>query len=664
VPRPRAGCGPGADIALGPNDDILDRGRKGAPAPFLHLMTKPTFPRAWIALSLGLIALSCGGGGGGDGGEDPPPPPPYAEVLNTHVAVAGQFDRAVVAGSRWLLAPVSENEMGTDLNGDGDLLDIVATLVDTRNDTTTSLGLALAAQPLSNGEDFAFLVSEQGQNRTDLSGDGDAGDAVWFVLDPAAPLGNSNPYNLGIPTPALGLSGAPTQGAFVLLESELAAQQDLTADGDLLDVIPVAVVTLGTLVSTYPFPTVSVTVGRPLVARSARVLMAQSEAATGFDLNGDGDTLDNVLAVIDFTQGIPVARLVGFPAPRAVGTLPYALTDRAAVYFIDEAGQGGFDINADGDSSDAVVAVYDLGGGGAEFLPITPSIPSFGLACDAQLGIVTEGDLALFAVVEADQGNRDLTGDLDTFDVVPAWVNTFGDPGRAYVGTLALSRKPLRIGGGVAVLAVSEFQTGTLFGVDLNGDGDADDDVLHFWRLTGQAGTVTNLAVSVTTLDAFGRDVLAGVSERGQHGDLNGDGDTDDVVLYYYDVGTVPARRRPLGLVATSQVLTRDGTGIVRLCAIAPESQNPGLADMTGDGDLDDLGSVLVAIDPAFDPPRIVAGTPFEAGAASFFTAAPLAVGFQKFAWPASEAMANADLDDDGDRNDTVIRYLRVVPPG
>ena len=626
-------------------------------------MASRTFLRAWIAQSMGLIALSCGGGGGGDDGPDPPPPPPYAVVRDTRLAVAGQFDRTVVAGGRWLLAPVSESEMAADLNGDGDLLDLVATLVDTRNDTTRALALALAAPPLSNGEDFAFLVSEQGQNRTDLSGDGDTGDAVWFVLDPAVPIGNSNPFNLGIATPALGLSGAATQGAFVLLQSELAEQADLTGDGDVLDVVPVGVVTLGTTVAAYPFPTVSVTVGRPLVARGARVLMAQSEASTGGDLNGDGDTLDNVLAVVDFTQGTPFARALGFPAPRAVGQRPYALTDRAAVYFIDEAGQGGFDINADVDAADAVLAVYDLGGSSAEFLPIVPSIPSFALACDSELGIVTEGDLALFAISESAQGTRDLNGDLDTFDVVPGWVNTFGDPNRAFVSPLALSRKALRLGSGVAVLAVSEFQSGTLFGVDLNGDGDTNDDVLHLIREAGQAGVVSNLALSVTTLDTFGRDALIGVSERGQGGDLNGDGVVDDVVLFYFDVGTVPARRRPLGLVAASFTLVRDQADIVTLTAIVPEAQNPNLADMTGDGDLDDLGAVLVAINPLFDPPRIVTGTPFEAGAASFFTAPPLAIAFDRFAWAASEAMANADLNEDGDLDDVVIRYLRVVPP-
>jgi hypothetical protein len=78
---------------------------------------------------------------------------------------------------------VPEGAQGnTDLNGDGDALDIVAHVYDTRKASLRNLGIAQTAS--ATGEHLsAFVVREADQGHTDLNGDGDATDSVYHTYD-------------------------------------------------------------------------------------------------------------------------------------------------------------------------------------------------------------------------------------------------------------------------------------------------------------------------------------------------------------------------------------------------------------------------------------------------------------------------------------------------
>ena len=72
----------------------------------------------------------------------------------------------------------------TDMNGDGDALDRVLHIHDTVTATTVNLGQATDGfvNP-PDGNLLSFLVKETAQDNTDLNGDGDVGDMVLHVAD-------------------------------------------------------------------------------------------------------------------------------------------------------------------------------------------------------------------------------------------------------------------------------------------------------------------------------------------------------------------------------------------------------------------------------------------------------------------------------------------------
>jgi hypothetical protein len=81
-------------------------------------------------------------------------------------------------------------ELDGDRNGDGDRADVVVGLYDARTLSITSLGLAVAEDPiLSPDGHAAVLVPESSQGGSDLNGDGDAEDVVLHVLTLAPPRG-------------------------------------------------------------------------------------------------------------------------------------------------------------------------------------------------------------------------------------------------------------------------------------------------------------------------------------------------------------------------------------------------------------------------------------------------------------------------------------------
>jgi hypothetical protein len=559
--------------------------------------------------------------------------------------------------SPYAFAAVSETEMGADLNTDGDTLDDVIHEFETATDAVRNMGLAVSGRIVASDAHVAFLVGEAGQAAGDFNGDGDSFDLVWFVYDPARPFATgTNPLNTGIAAPAIG-GGAGTAGGFVLLESEAAGRVDRTGDGDQVDVVPRAFD--GALFSVSALAAPAHAPGAPLVARNGRVLYAASEPAQGGLLNGDGDQLDFALFAIDFKIGLPTLRRVGGGAARATANHPYALTDGAAVYFIDETQENGLDLNNDADANDGVIAVFDLATGAGETLPSSPLIPSFAVAGATAVGIGAGSGRAIVAVSEAGQ-KRDLNNDFDQVDLILAWVDTNTPATLHVLPTIALAALTPAIDGTRGLVAVSEGASG-FQGTDLNLDGDKADTVLFLVDTNTSPGTATSFALATSSYALSGVDALVGVDEAAQGGgDLNGNGLAADIVQFYVDLGDPAPAPRGLGIVATSRTFFRLTPDEVRVAAVLPEGQSGTYGDLNGDGDTNDSGLELLALDPSLTPPPFVSPTPFFAGECSAGVAQPLRTGDGTFVFPTPEAMVGEDLNGDLDLADTVLCVTKI----
>ncbi len=113
------------------------------------------------------------------------------KVLFLHQVTGGGPTNLGLAsgGSGWVLAMSDEvlafrtresDQDMTDLNGDGDAVDYVGQLHDLSTGVTTNLELATETIAVAEAT-VAFRVNESQQGGTDLNGDGDASDAVLFV---------------------------------------------------------------------------------------------------------------------------------------------------------------------------------------------------------------------------------------------------------------------------------------------------------------------------------------------------------------------------------------------------------------------------------------------------------------------------------------------------
>jgi Tol biopolymer transport system component len=307
---------------------------------------------------------------------------------------------------------------------------------------------------------------------------------------------------------------------------------DLNGDGDLDDTVlatidardaaasgaPAAMQTLG------PATAVSVAAGR------AAFLLPETAVRTpptdGTDLNGDGDTADTVVHLFDGRGG--GVRNLGLAA------VDLSLSDRCLAVLVSEAGQGATDLNGDGDAGDRVVHVYDLD---------TREWTNLGLAADA---IEARGTTVAFLTAEIDQG-VDLNNDGDREDRV-LQIYDVGARELINVG-VAVDDFVVDDPGAFVAFRVSEAADG---GEDLNGDGDANDAVMHVYDVaarrvynTGQAAVPCRLEACDPRLPyRMAQGIVKFLElEDDQHEDLNQDGDETDVVLQTFNVNQ--ARREP-----------------------------------------------------------------------------------------------------------------------
>lgn len=379
-------------------------------------------------------------------------------VLHVHDLRDGSLRAFTLRDSRPLavrderVALCLSERAGLDLTHDGDELDrAVLEVYDARVGSLHNTALALAAPVVAaTAHTFGFPVSEADQGRGDLSGDGDADDAVYHVYDP----GRGLLANLRLCVP---LYPAPaTDGEHFLLHAfEQAAGRDTNADGDLDDlVVHVFAADTGIVSATG------------LASQASAVLMDGWVGVSVFepmqgvsDLDGDGESSGNVLHAYELATGFV----------QGLGLDAFTLHASAQRVFLAPSEElSGTDWNRDGDRADRVL--FDWSPGDA-------SARGSGLGIGAVLAVA--GDQALLTVSEAERG-RDANGDGDADDRLL----------ELYDGAMGRARA-LGWSAGSAAFLTSRLEVLALVeedaqGRDLNDDGDRADEVLHALVRPGQ----------------------------------------------------------------------------------------------------------------------------------------------------------------------------------
>ena len=468
--------------------------------------------------------------------------------------VAGVFE---VQGP-WVVVGVLEFAQGVDLNGDGDLADSVVHAYDARTGDTWNTGLANVFFQV-DGDRLAVIVPEQGQGQLDLNGDGDADDRVAFVLG----LPTREVDNLGYSVTTMIVRDSYT----ILFVREDGVDLNGNGSGNELKVLHVvdplgAVTNVGLEVS---FDEVD-------LQRNA-LLFRVDEARQGVDLNGDGDTRDDVVHVMDVVS--TEVRNLGLAS--STNNFDVELQNDGSIYAVsvDEAMQGATDLNGDGDTLDDVLHTGAVRGGAPLNLGLDPSI------------LTVVGGRVAFAVDEASQG-ADFNGDADALDHVLHVYSV----ANASLSNLGLAIAEVLAYEDILALRVIEADQGQ---TDLTGDGDANDVALHLHEFA--TGVTTNLArgslhmpLVAPQLDRNRRVLAYTISEYADTTDHNGDGDAFDSVTEIMDLRSKAVTGIPL---ATSDVVLLTPSLMVLQVPEASQAET----DLNGDGDTLDLVPHVALLD-------------------------------------------------------------------
>ena len=468
-------------------------------------------------------------------------------VRNTGLEASGGFRMA----GRYIAFTVLESRQGgLDLNGDGDAADLVQHVYDAETGVATNLGLAASTFRIK-GDLLAFTVIESAQGASDRNGDGDSNDGVLHLYRPST----GTLTNVGLDA-AGGLVSSDTHVAFAVSESNQGGA-DRNGDGDALD-------TVLHLVDASTGATTNLggaTLSLQFQLDSNLVAFVVRESSQGNQsLNGDSDVNDNVLHLYNVADG--TTSNLG----RAAAS--FQLAGGVVAFAQPESAQGAADANGDGDAFDDVLHYFDAAS--STMTNLSSAVEGFQL--DSQ-------HLA-FGVREFRQAATDLNGDGDTADLV-LHLHDLAASTTVNLGTDATLGFKLD---GETLLAFGAWEPGQGAG-DLNGDGDISDYVLHVYDIV--SGTVINLEVDPSggfqSFQVDGKTLSFGVQEQAQGAtDLNLDGDTADIVLHYYQAGAGSIVNLGFDVSAGHQVQAD------RIAFAVTESRQ-GLTDLNGDGDTGDI---------------------------------------------------------------------------
>ena len=529
-----------------------------------------------LAILFFLSSAGCTSGSGSTSAVTPGP-------STSSIAFYDFDDRFPVSAGDRLIVQQREIDSGIDRNGDGDTFDTTPFLIDPHAGSVIAVPLAAGTGTVAN-DDYAVFLVREGSQANDMNGDGDQEDAVPLVYE----LGTGEQRVLRFATQQLSLSGNLLS---FLADENASGGADFNFDGDATDVVrhfydlESGLVTNTELADRQGFS--------KLLHRPNEVLFNAYEPDQGEDLNNDGDRNDQVAFVyrhdLRSIQNLRLARWT---------TLPGAIGEDLVLFLVDEAAQGE-DLDGDGLTISRLRYVHEWDTGRTLFAhfgsrnafpagkhlvlfsgddppslsifdPATRLVTETGLhgsaslldagrlyvsAAEAPLGIDWNGDgdtddtaALLFDPSSGAITNLGLDGFLGTTRV-PGGALFYGklpdasDPTLHHVDLESLSVRDLGVtgryhgslGGTLHAIGVEEN------GVDLNGDGDTSDFVLHVLDTQDGSsknhGLVSHKPSALGQTASFGDPVGCGVAVRMVEGlqgpprDLNGDGDAQDFVV-------------------------------------------------------------------------------------------------------------------------------------
>ncbi len=251
---------------------------------------------------------------------------------------------------------------------------------------------------------------------------------------------------------------------------------------------------------------------------------------------GSGGSPDNGASVLNSQLAIASNYTGGVVG---MGTLAFAM--------VSELEQGGTDLNGDGDFADNVMFMIDS---------VTGMRTNLGIA--ATVGVATNDTHIAWGVSEASQGGVDMNGDGDMGDrvVVVFDPSLPVSPANPFNTGMSIDENSPLIGSGnLFVFATNEINQG----IDLNGDTNLDDFVVHSFDTSSMTLFNTGLATVDfsfrTQFDLFIFTADEPSQETGMGGaaaDLNSDGDGADTILYLVNPSMAMITGLPRSIVPAS----------------------------------------------------------------------------------------------------------------
>ncbi len=593
-------------------------------------------------------------------------------VLQGHAGVAPPRSTAFgVRGARVLLS-VGETEdtfVPLILNGDMDAGDGVLATQDTATAVFTQHALSTnvtnvngsgTARKLDNDGPLLFFPLREADQGF-LNGDLDQTDTMFGWWYPATPSVTFHPYG-GVASN--GRAFGPKALVTIDEAQEGGAPSLNPPDADTVDRV-------GATIDVTAPPGTRFVVPRAMSANLLQQLdgnfaaFVVSEPNGAVDLNGDADQTDNVILV----HNVATNTLVGLAGqiPTALqgarDTQPAAVFDVAStsrvVYYVNEV-TAAQDLNGDGDLFDNVPSLWDPTGA-----PFVETFPGVALGVRLQAG--NNPRIASYLgtrVFYTSMENRTIgpADDNGNSTQLEQEVLRWTDQATPTVSTVLApnllgfpSLTGLALDGGFLVevgttflsVVVQESANGFL---DLSGDGLIGPALLLIDAST-LVPTVFNTSLSpmaspapalipITGID--GPSGLAVLISETANGNLNGDGDATDTLLFYVPFATPTA---PLNLGSSAAVdVHLAGT---RIGIIASEQTN--VTDYNTDGDSLDM------VFRAFS----TAGLELQPGLTAAPTARVAADDGSLWAFLRSEVAEASDLNGDGDQLDVVVGFWK-----
>jgi len=584
---------------------------------------------------------------------------PSIVVRDTGLAVEPSQVRST--GGRRLLLPVPEARMRADLNLDGDRADLVLHVHDLVTATTVNLGVQGVILQV-DGDRALVLVFEGAQGDTDLNGDGDTLDLVFHAIDlAAASVRNSSLAWAGNSSVGPTSSAGALDGDWAVLTvgENMQGLTDLDGDG----------ISNGTVGFVWNLALPGNPVNPHLRLRAPFValhhpfpLLVVDERGPG-DRNGDGDTDDGVLHAYHGGTGTVVN--TGFAVSSST---PVSALGAHSAFLVSEAGQQ-LDLDGDGDTDDEVAHVFDVAGT-LDNLALAVEAPLIDLGAPGPKrppAMRLTDEALVFHVSEVLQGDTDLNGNGRTSYEAnsgerPETALFVHEVASGTTRNLGLSAWEFAQRDGLVAFEAAELPQDQ----DLNGDGSLFAHVAHIHDLATK--TTWNLGLTTSTNHSNGVGIPGPAPFQLHDGwvalpalettDFNADGDAGDAVLFLAHGFTLQLVNTGLALNDTlatgagqnhDRLRFHDAWGGTLSFLVSEDAQ--GAQDLSGDGDQDDL--VLHVLHP--DSSMLLT---------SRASAVPplLAAHGRWFPFFAEESADGIDRTGDGDLNDVVLRIARVRP--